>query len=67
MDDILFTLGEKHLNLIQYVRGQHVICVEPRLVEKHLREAGSEGLVVDASKIVWTPYNAAAEYANYRL
>lgn len=67
MDDILFTLGEKYLNLIQYQKGLHVVCVDPRLVVKYLKEAGSEGLVVDPSKIVWTPYNAEREYSHYRL
>lgn len=67
VDDILFTLGEKHLNLIQFQKGSHVICVDPRLVEKYLKEAGSEGLAVDPAKIVWTPYNAEREYQNYRL
>jgi hypothetical protein len=31
-----------------------------------LKKAGSPGLQVDPSKIVWTPYNAEREYANYR-
>lgn len=33
---------------------------------RHLKQAGSAGLVVDPSKIVWTPYNSEREMAAYR-
>lgn len=33
---------------------------------RHLAKAGSPGLEVDPSKIVWTPYNAERDYQNYR-
>lgn len=33
---------------------------------RHLKMAGSAGLQVDPSKIVWTPYNAEREYASFR-
>jgi len=36
------------------------------LLSRNLKEAGSAGLAVDPSKIVWTPYHAEREYANYR-
>ncbi|GFR41961.1 hypothetical protein Agub_g2758 [Astrephomene gubernaculifera] len=62
-DDIINTLQQ--LGLIQYQKGQHVICAAPKLVEKHLKAAGGPGLVVDPSKIVWTPYNAERDYANF--
>ena len=42
------------LNLIQYVKGQHVICAAPDILEDHLRKCGSLGLEVDPTKIVWT-------------
>ena len=29
-------------------------------------QAGGPGLVVDPAKIVWTPYNAERDYANYK-
>lgn len=29
-------------------------------------QAGGPGLVVDPSKIVWTPYNSERDYANYK-
>lgn len=55
IDDIISTL--QHLNLIQYQKGQHVICAAPHVVEAHLRKCGSPGLIVDPSKIVWTPFD----------
>ena len=50
------------LGLLQYQRGQHVLCAAPKLVEKHLKQAGGAGLVVDPARIVWTPYNAERDY-----
>ncbi len=44
---------------------KHVICAAPKLVEKHLKAAGGPGLVVDPTKIVWTPYNPERDYANF--
>ena len=31
-----------------------------------LMQAGGPGLVVEPPKIVWTPYNAERDYANYK-
>jgi histone acetyltransferase MYST1 len=63
-DDVISTL--QHLNLIQYQKGQHVVCAAPSLLEKHLKAAGSAGLAVDPARIVWTPYSAEREYAGYK-
>lgn len=60
-DDVIATLQQ--LNLIQYQKGQHVVCAAPHLVEMNLKKAGGPGLVVDPAKIVWTPYNAERDYA----
>ena len=43
-EDIISTL--QHLNLIQYQKGQHVICAAPSVIERHLKNAGSPGLQV---------------------
>lgn len=59
-DDIISTL--QHLNMIQYCKGQHVICAAPHVVEDHLRKCGSVGLEVDPTKIVWCPFDARADY-----
>ncbi len=63
-DDIVYTL--QHLGLIQQHKGQHVIVAAPKLLDQHLREAGSWGLQVDPSKIIFTPYDASQEYASFR-
>ena len=45
----------QHLNMIQYMKGQHVLCAAPHVIEEHLRKCGSAGLEVDPTKIVWCP------------
>ncbi len=37
-EDIIGTLQQ--LNLIQYQKGQHVVCAAPKLIEKHLKAVG---------------------------
>uniref|UniRef100_A0A383W7X2 Histone acetyltransferase n=1 Tax=Tetradesmus obliquus TaxID=3088 RepID=A0A383W7X2_TETOB len=63
-DDIIYTL--QHLALVQYQKGQHVLVADPKLLDQHLREAGSWGLQVDPSKIIFTPYDASHEYATFK-
>ncbi|KAL9272977.1 Histone acetyltransferase of the MYST family 1-like protein [Drosera capensis] len=53
-EDILATL--QTLELIQYRKGQHVICADPKVLDRHLKAAGRGGLEVDVSKLIWTPY-----------
>ncbi|KAJ0236470.1 PROCN domain-containing protein [Hirschfeldia incana] len=53
-EDILSTL--QSLELVQYRKGQHVICADPKVLNRHLKAAGRGGLVVDVSKLIWTPY-----------
>ncbi|KAF6175657.1 hypothetical protein GIB67_022659 [Kingdonia uniflora] len=53
-DDILATL--QGLELIQYRKGQHAICADPKVLDRHLKAAGRGGLEVDVSKLIWTPY-----------
>eukprot|EP00898_Chlorokybus_atmophyticus_P005945 jgi/Chlat1/6351/Chrsp44S05901 len=53
-EDIISTL--QSLELIQYRKGQHVICAAPKVIEHHLKKAGGGGLPVDPSKLIWTPY-----------
>jgi histone acetyltransferase MYST1 len=43
-DDIISTL--QHLNLIQYQKGQHVLCAAPSVIDRVLKSAGSPGLEV---------------------
>jgi histone acetyltransferase MYST1 len=53
-DDIIKTL--QYLNMIQYQKGQHVICAAPHIIESHLKNCGSEGYPVNPAKIVWSPH-----------
>ena len=62
-EDIISTL--QHLNLLAYQKGAYVICAAPELIEKHLA-AGSPGWRWTPSKLIWTPYNAEKEYANFK-
>ena len=54
-NDIITTL--QALNLVKYWKGQHVICVTPKLVEEHLKssEYKRPTLTVDNSCIRWQP------------
>ena len=53
--DIISTL--QSLNLVKYWKGQHVICVTPKLIEEHLKstEYKKPRLLVDTNLIKWTP------------
>eukprot|EP00096_Caligus_rogercresseyi_P013964 TRINITY_DN6526_c0_g1_i1.p1 TRINITY_DN6526_c0_g1~~TRINITY_DN6526_c0_g1_i1.p1 ORF type:complete len:428 (-),score=133.27 TRINITY_DN6526_c0_g1_i1:441-1724(-) len=55
MHDIINTL--QSLNLVKYWKGQHVICVTPKLVEEHLKSSEYKRplLTVDASCLQWCP------------
>lgn len=53
--DIVTTL--QSLNMVKYWKGQHVICVTPKLVEEHLKSAQYKRprLEVDTLCLRWTP------------
>jgi len=53
--DIISTL--QSLALVKYWKGQHVICVTPKLIEEHLRsqEFKRPRLTVDSDALKWTP------------
>ena len=42
-EDIISTL--QSLNLIKYWKGQHVICVTPRLIEEHLKSQPKKAML----------------------
>jgi len=54
-NDIISTL--QSLNLVKYWKGQHVICVTPKLIDDHLKSAEYKKpiLTVDTSKLLWNP------------
>ena len=53
--DIVSTL--QTMNMVKYWKGQHVICVTPKLVEEHIKSAQFKKprLTVDVSAIRWAP------------
>lgn len=64
-DDIIDVLT--HYNLIQYVKGQHVLCLEPKVVEEILAKCGKPGPYIDSRRIIWTPFNAEREYTAFKV
>lgn len=53
--DIISTL--QSMNMVKYWKGQHVICVTPKLVEEHIRSAQFKRprLMVDVNYLRWAP------------
>ena len=45
------------MNMVKYWKGQHVICVTPKLVDEHIKSAQFKKprLTVDTSSIKWAP------------
>ncbi|XP_065669471.1 histone acetyltransferase KAT8 isoform X4 [Hydra vulgaris] len=54
-EDCIGTL--QSLNMVKYWKGQHVICVTPRLIEDHLKTFPSKKppLTVDRVCLLWSP------------
>ena len=54
-DDVLSTL--QALNMVKYWKGQHVICVTPKVVEEHMKSAQYRKplLTVDTDFLRWAP------------
>jgi histone acetyltransferase MYST1 len=53
-DDVLSTL--QALNMVKYWKGQHVICVTPKVVEEHMKSAQYRKpfLTVDTDYLRWS-------------
>lgn len=53
--DIISTL--QSMNMIKYWKGQHVICVTPKIIEEHIKSAQFKKprLTVDPKAILWAP------------
>ena len=53
-EDIINTL--QSLNMVKYWKGQHVICITPKAVEKHLRSSQYRRpiLTVDTEYLRWS-------------
>ncbi|KAG9510639.1 Histone acetyltransferase KAT8, partial [Fragariocoptes setiger] len=55
--DIISTL--QSLNMVKYWKGQHVICVTPKIVDSHLKTAQFKRpkITVDHECLTWHPHN----------
>ncbi|KAK7452241.1 hypothetical protein BaRGS_00039769 [Batillaria attramentaria] len=53
--DIINTL--QSMNMVKYWKGQHVVCVTPKLVEEHLKSAQYKRpcITVDPQCLRWQP------------
>lgn len=60
--DIISTL--QSLNMVKYWKGQHVICVTPKIVEEHLKSPQFEKpkIIVDPGIIKWTDHRKASAF-----
>lgn len=60
--DIISTL--QSLNMVKYWKGQHVICVTPKIVEEHLKSSQFEKpkILVDPGRIKWTEHRKIPLY-----
>lgn len=59
--DIVSTL--QALNMVKYWKGQHVVCVTPKLVEEHIRDTQQFKrplIAVDSAQLRWTPPRCAS-------
>jgi histone acetyltransferase MYST1 len=63
-NDITTTL--EGLKMIQYQKGQHVICAAPHIIEMHLKKCGSEGHPVNPAKIVWSPISVDPKEGGFK-
>jgi len=52
-EDIINTL--QSLGLIKYWKGQHIISVNPKVVQGHLKNLGKKSRKVEPSKLHWVP------------
>jgi len=56
-DDVIDTL--QHLGLLRYMKGQHIVCVTPKLIEQHSKQldqrVSKHRLEFDPTKLLWTP------------
>ena len=59
--DIISTL--QTLNMVKYWKGQHVICVTPKLVEEHIKSAQYKRppITVDPEYLRWSPPKRATK------
>lgn len=63
-EDIISTL--QSLNLIKYWKGQHIICVTPKVLEEHLKNNNKNQMKIMPQYIHWAPATTPSGKKNYR-
>ena len=63
--DIVSTL--QSLNMVKYWKGQHVVCVTPKLVDEHIRSSHYRrpSISIDNTLLRWSP--ARKQQSNKQL
>eukprot|EP00007_Cunea_sp_BSH-02190019_P008164 CAMPEP_0174235046 /NCGR_PEP_ID=MMETSP0417-20130205/4606_1 /TAXON_ID=242541 /ORGANISM="Mayorella sp, Strain BSH-02190019" /LENGTH=1029 /DNA_ID=CAMNT_0015313491 /DNA_START=136 /DNA_END=3225 /DNA_ORIENTATION=- len=64
-EDIIGVLQQ--LNLIKYWKGQHIISVTPKILERHMKNKQKPTRRIDPSAIHWTPWSALHPSTGTRL
>lgn len=62
--DIISTL--QSLNMVKYWKGQHVICVTPKLVEEHLKSAQYKKPPITGTSIIIISISSYKKMMNFR-
>ena len=52
-EDVVSTL--QNMNLVQYYKGQYVICLSEEVLERHARSMKKRKIRIDPKCIKWTP------------
>ena len=52
-EDVVSTL--QNMNLVQYYKGQYIICLTEEVLERHTRSMNKRKVRIDAKCIKWTP------------
>eukprot|EP00092_Neocalanus_flemingeri_P021517 GFUD01023335.1.p1 GENE.GFUD01023335.1~~GFUD01023335.1.p1 ORF type:complete len:504 (+),score=133.73 GFUD01023335.1:58-1512(+) len=52
-EDVISTL--QSMNLINYYKGQYILCLQKDLLEKHQKELGKRIIRIDSRCLHWTP------------
>lgn len=52
-EDVVSTL--QTMNLVQYYRGQYIICLTEEVLERHARSMNKRKIRIDPKCIKWTP------------
>ena len=52
-DDVISTL--QSMNLINYYKGQYILCLQKDLLDKHTKELAKRTIRIDSRALHWTP------------